>query len=289
VPAGTVLNESRKKKLDQVGELYVLRKDVELYKDYTIKNTDASAEGLKGRCRSQFLSLSSSHSDFVFLLIDQSENASFEKGKQLYEKCETLAKDLLTNLSSVNDVADVVNTGSFGDMSPLERSASLAGFAGLASFISSMGDPVQVMVAALLCNIGLLQLSPKITGHLIKHRKADGLSAAEMAEYSRHPALSVEICLSKKLGLVDKLRTILNCTHVRADGKGFPNNVFGEKIPIESQLIHFCEMVDDTYLLGAAEQGKSFVDIRKEIYESEVKNAKIFTIEAMSKIRTWIT
>jgi len=98
LPKGVAFNEARMKKLESVGEVFVRRDEVDRYRAYVESNPDPSGQGLKSRCRAQYLSFCNSHTQLIFLLVDQSENASFKEGKWLYDRCEILARDLLTTL-----------------------------------------------------------------------------------------------------------------------------------------------------------------------------------------------
>ncbi|MCE3009136.1 MAG: hypothetical protein LW875_00810 [Proteobacteria bacterium] len=286
VPKGSPFTDSRRAKVEALGDLYVKREDIDQYRAYVMANTDASAAGLKSRCRAQYLNFCSSHTDLVFLLSDQSEIGSFQQGKALFEKCQGLAKDLLVSLSSVGEAWEVVNTSSIGEFGSVERSPSLAAYSGLLSLMSNVGDSTDVMTAALICDIGLIDLSPKLSAHLRQVGSADQMNEEQQAEYHQHPAVSLNRCLSRKLPLADKLKNIVMCTHERSDGKGYPHKVPGEKVPLESFLIQFSEKVDQTAMPKMGQARVSPLEARKKALEEGQKEMNQFPFLFLEKIKS---
>ncbi len=286
VPKGSPFTDTRRSKVESLGDLYVKREDIDQYRAYVVANTDASAAGLKSRCRAQYLNFCASHTDLVFLLSDQSEIGSFQQGKDLFEKCQGLAKDLLVSLSSVGEAWEVVNTSSIGEFGSVERSPSLAAYSGLLSLMSSVGDSTDVMTSALICDIGLIDLSPKLSAYLRKAGTADHMDEEQLKEYCQHPTVSLNRCLSRKLPLTEKLKNIVLCTHERSDGKGYPNKVHGEKVPLESYLIQFSEKVDQIAMPKMGQARVNPLEARKKALEEGQKEMNQFPFLFLEKIKT---
>jgi hypothetical protein len=197
ITKGTIIDAAKLARFGSINELYIRRDEVAAYQKFTESNIDNSANGLLARCRAKYLSLCAGHTQLVFMLTDQSEQASFEEGKWLFERCQLLAKDLLTSLASVSDAWDVVNNSSLGEFGSLERSPTIASYAGLTSLLSSLGDPVEVMIGAMLADVGMLQLSPRVTKKLREKGDLSSLHSEELLEYKKHPIFSVNRCLEK--------------------------------------------------------------------------------------------
>jgi response regulator RpfG family c-di-GMP phosphodiesterase len=218
-------------------------------------------------------------------LIDQSENASFKEGKWLYERCEVLARDLLTTLSAVGEAWDVVNNASLGEFGSVERSPTIAAYAGLMSLLATMGEPVDVMIAALLADVGMLELNPAIARKVRQGHGPDSLSGEEMQEYQKHPRLSLNRCAGKKLPLKENVKEMILCTHERVDGKGFPEGRESAKIPQEAMLIQFSEMIDRGAMVTMGQARTPVQEVRKNLVETEQKSAHIFSYTFLQKIK----
>ncbi len=285
LPKGTPFNEARMKKLESVGEVFVRRDEVDRYRHYVEANQDPSALGLKSRCRAQYLSFCNSHSQLVFLLVDQSESASFKEGKWLYDRCEILARDLLTTLSSVGEAWDVVNNSSLGEFGSVERSPTVAAYAGLMSLLATIGEPVDVMVAALLSDVGMLELHPKISKKLRQTQDPGQLKEEELQEYQKHPIFSLNLSLSRKLQIKDTIKEMILNTHERNDGTGFPKKEGGAKIPLEAMLIQFSEMIDRGAMVKMGQARAEVSQVRKDLMTKEMNEGKIFSLNFLQKLR----
>ncbi len=285
VPKGSPITESRLKKLETVGEVYVKRDEVDNYRLYVESHPDNSAQGLKSRCRAQYLSFCKAHAQLLFLLIDQSEGASFKEGKWLYERSEILARDLLTSLSAIGEAWEVVNNSSIGEFGSVERSPTVAAYAGLLSLLASISEPVDVMVAALLSDVGMLELHPKISKKMRAAQGVDSLQGEDLADYRKHPVISLSRCMGRKLAIKPEIQEMMMGCHERADGTGFPNAKKGEKIPQGAMLIQFSEMIDRGAMVKMGQEKISVQDVRNKIIQTEMTDAKIFNLGFLQKIK----
>jgi putative nucleotidyltransferase with HDIG domain len=94
----------------------------------------------------------------------------------------------------------------------------------------------QIQVASLLHDIGKIA----IPDHVLN--KAGRLNREEMLEIQRHPRIGCNI-----LGRLPKFReitTIVLHHHERFDGKGYPEQLAGEQIPMESRIIAVADSFD---------------------------------------------
>lgn len=286
IPKGTSLDEARLKKINVAGELLIKRTDVAEYKKYISKYLNQSAKALLTRCRAQYLHFCKSHFDLVSLLSDQSEGASFEKGKELYERCENLASELLATLAMVEDPFEVVNSSNIGGFGSLERSPAVAAFAGVLSLKSGLGEPKEVMTAALIVDIGMLDMTPQIMQKIRKDNSIKSLNAEELKLYHQHPAMSLNKCLSRKIQIKDSIRNMILCSHERMDGKGFPQATFPDKISVEAMLIQFADMIDQMCLVKWGEQKISAKEAMDKTIEENITNKGAFTFDFISKMKS---
>jgi len=289
VPAlakGVSLTEGKLKKLESIGEVFVRREEVSKYKKYIEANVDRSAAGLKSRCRVQYLDLCVSHTDLVFLLTDQSETSSYDLGKSLFERCQTLASDLLMTLATVGDAWDIVNHSSLGDFGSLERAPTIASYAGLMSLMAGIGDSTEVMIASLIADVGLLELPPHISNKIRKDRSTENLRTEDLVLYQQHPIVSLNRCLARKLQMTETLKETVLCSHERVDRQGFPNQPKADRIPMEALLIQFCELVDQNTMTKMGEAPKYPTEVKKQIYQKEYDSGQRFSILFLEKIKT---
>ncbi len=285
LPKGSPLTEGRLKKLDGIGEVYVRRDEVDRYRAFVEANPDRSGQGLKSRCRAQYLSFCNSHTQLIFNLIDQSENASFKEGKWLYDRCEMLAKDLLVTLSTVGEAWDVVNNSSIGEFGSVERSPAISAYAGLISLMTNLGEPTQVMIAGLLSDVGMLELPPALTKKMRQGHGTQELSSEEMELYRRHPVTSLNRCLARKLSLKEEIKEMILCSHERVDRKGFPEGREGPKILFEAMLLQFSELMDQGAMVKMGQARRPVQDVRRDLLKAEIANANIFSYVFLQKLK----
>jgi hypothetical protein len=281
---GSVLSDRKIAKLLETKELYIQRDDLQKFQLYTETHQDRSAKGLTARCRIQYLKLCRAHAHLLTLLIDQSESSSFAQGKQLLDDCSALASDLLTSLASVEDPWSVVNNSSLGESGSAERSTSVAAMAGLLGLQLDGVKEDEVVLAALLCDFGMLDLPPATLKKIRRLGKAS-LSGEDLQNYHQHPIKSVNRCLSRKLPLPEKVKNIMMATHEKANGRGFPKQLPKDKIPLESQVIQFSEIVDEASLVKMGEERHSVQEIQKRIIQSELEQAQTFDLSFLQHTR----
>jgi HD-GYP domain-containing protein (c-di-GMP phosphodiesterase class II) len=93
-----------------------------------------------------------------------------------------------------------------------------------------------VQVAALSHNVGLLGVPARVIA------KPDILSLTEMETMRRHPTYS-QMVLEALPGM-EKIATWVGAHHERIDGKGYPEMLKADDIPLEARIISLA----DTYV-----------------------------------------
>jgi putative nucleotidyltransferase with HDIG domain len=94
----------------------------------------------------------------------------------------------------------------------------------------------RIHVAALLHDIGKIAMSDQVLN------RAGRLNREEMLEIQRHPCIGSNI-LSRLPGFQD-IATIVLHHHERFDGDGYPEQLAGEAIPLESRIIAVADSFD---------------------------------------------
>jgi response regulator RpfG family c-di-GMP phosphodiesterase len=94
-----------------------------------------------------------------------------------------------------------------------------------------------IRVAALLHDIGEIGISERILA-----QPAEAMNMDDFAVYSLHPVRS-QMALVNISGL-RKAGTLIRHHHERFDGKGFPDKLAGEEIPLGSRILALADQVD---------------------------------------------
>lgn len=278
------LTEAKYQKMLALNELYISRDDLAKYQIYTDQHQDRSAKGILARCRLKYLELCKAHANLVYLLYDQSEAASFSQGKVLLEQSAKVASDILENLSSVEDPWTVINNSTLGESGSVERSASIAAMAGLLTLHLKDTNTNDVVLAGLLCDVGVLQMPPSILKK-IRSTGVGSLSADELSVYKKHPLSSVNLCLEKKLPLSDLVKSIIMGSHEKQNGTGFPKALLGSDIPKESQLLQYCERVDQALVIKMGQAAPKVREVQNKVIELEIAERVNLSLETSLEIK----
>ncbi len=255
------ISASRLIKLRQASELYVARRELGLFKQYIEARPSRSSKELLYRCRIRFLCLCSTYADLVLLLSDQAEQATLDHGTTLLNECRDLCSNLASVIAEFENVWDIIDASAIGNMGSVERSTAVATYVAVFGLKMNIENIEEVMIGALLCDVGLLLLSSTLLKKLKLHLT---LHQDEFKKYSLHPLKSIEAVLARKVQLNPRLRKIIEMTHERADGKGFPHQPLAARIPIESQLIQFCQELDSRILIRIGETKRDPWKVRQE-------------------------
>lgn len=289
IPKGTLFSEEKQKKLLTINEIYISREDLESYVEYFLVHEDKSANGLSSRCRAQFQVVASMHTNLMMNLTDQSEQGSYEGGKQILDKILKLCNDLLLTLATVPEPWNIIDQSAIGTIGATDRSMFIASMAALTSFLSGLGVAEEIMFGGLFCDLGLLDLSPKCLALLNSTEDRERLPAEDLNAYTHHPLISLNRLLERKIQLSDRQKEIILCTHEQMDKCGFPRKVAPEKIPIESALIYFHELIDLEFRMQMGKQRLTYIEARQKVLDRELKSGKKFSLLLLETIRKHIS
>jgi hypothetical protein len=272
VHKGMTIDASRVKKLRDVVEVYVKRNDISLYREYLNANQDLSASGLISRCRAQYLNLSVAYADMAITLTNQTESSSFQEGRLMLEKIQTMASDLLNSLMAAGNVWDIVNNSVIGDFGSVERSPAIAAYSGFIAMMTGIVSPETIMLASLVQRLGLLSCRGEVTQKMRRKREQE-LTELEKTDYQQYPIRSINVVLNKKIQLPEEVKSAIQFCHSNLDMTGFPQ-IAAVKIPRAAQILHFCNILDERVQVNL---GKVKPDFKTEYY-------KLVNEEAASKI-----
>lgn len=280
--AGDVLDEAKISKCASVGEMYIRQKDATEFSKYTAAHTDNSAAGLARRCRAQFLSLSSSYVDLIYHLTNRGEYASYKQGQDFLKQTNEVALSMVASLGGFDDAWNIINNSSIGTFGSIERAPAIAAYAALFSLQADIGPLEDVMLSALLSDLGIIYLNPTITRKLRNH-EIENLTQAERDEYIRHPSISIDVVLERKLPISPNVRNIISCSHERVNGKGFPKGLFAEKVPKIAELIQIAELIDQATSVRLGQARIEKTAFMKEFFARELDHRR-FSLDLITKL-----
>jgi len=94
----------------------------------------------------------------------------------------------------------------------------------------------QIFMMGILHDIGKVGVSSKIIN------KTSRLTDQEYAQMKAHPAIGSTIL--EKVSLLPELRIGARWHHERIDGRGYPDGLHGDKIPLEAKIIAVADAYD---------------------------------------------
>lgn len=94
----------------------------------------------------------------------------------------------------------------------------------------------KVSTAALMHDIGKIGVPDNILN------KASSLTKIEYEQIQSHPAIGANIL--SNVDFLKDIAEIIRCHHERCDGKGYPNHLTHDQIPIESSILSIADVYD---------------------------------------------
>lgn len=171
-----------------------------------------------------------------------------------HEKLERISMQIVTALSGAIDAKDTYTNGHSTRVAEYSRKiAERAGF--------SQREQEDIYMMGLLHDVGKIGVPDAIIN------KPARLTEEEFAIIKQHPVMGAEIL--KNITEFPKLSTGARWHHERYDGKGYPDGISGEEIPIEARIIAVADAYD------AMSSRRSYRDVLpQEKVRGEVLNGK---------------
>lgn len=121
-----------------------------------------------------------------------------------------------------------------------------------------------IRVAGVLHDIGKLKVSSYIYG-----RAEDTMQIEEMRYIRRHAEFGYQI--AKNEGYEEEICNMILYHHENYDGTGYPNNLYGEQIPIGARVLRICDVF--SALISDRPYRKAFdIETAIRLCIDEVKN-----------------
>lgn len=280
---GFVLSDKKYRRLEVFPQVYVHRKDLDSYRKYIEAYNDRSGRALRKRCRANLMSLMGIYSELTLLLTMDAEVGRSEVLQQKLETYQQIFASLADHLKDCADVWNVVIESLDLQFCRYERGPMILAYATLIAAKLTLPCLKDLALAVLLSDIGLVELPQNVYKNFLQ-TGPDGLSAEEAEVFKTHVDTSLSRARLRELPLPPELEQAVLCTHERQDGTGFPHQVSGDKIPEESQLIQFCEVLDRRVRQGLQNPATSHEALRKELWDLEKEHSDRFSAEFLDKI-----
>ncbi|MBO9668420.1 MAG: hypothetical protein J7501_16595, partial [Bdellovibrio sp.] len=280
---GSVLSDSKYQKMLKKDSLYILGRETSAYLEYINTYFDTSGSSLRKRSRSLFLAICQTWLELSEYIVFDFKTAPEEAVQKHYQDLFSLAEQLLVLMESEEGLWDTFKDAIQNELFEKWRGPWIAVYAAYMSKKSQVGNPLDTFMAALFCDIGLFDISDQVAQKSLASGESS-LAEGEITEYRKHPVLSLNRCLLKKVPLSEAVKAILVSVHERADGQGFPSQTPPELLPVEASLIRFAEMIDLGVRTTLKETGVGFRFLKEKTWEKESTNPGSFSKEFLDKI-----
>ncbi|MGZ3691547.1 MAG: HD domain-containing phosphohydrolase [Pseudobdellovibrio sp.] len=162
------------------------------------------------------------------------KTAIFEEGKAYLNYANQIIAEYVKSPKIFDFHKELLkSTGSNSD-GLYERSQKVATICGLISLATGRAKPEDLVIAALLCDLGLSQLPIEI-----REKSESELSRDEKEIFETHVPKTLSILASKRIVILPEVREAITQHHERYDGKGFPEKMPGYRLSVESQILSF--------------------------------------------------
>jgi hypothetical protein len=280
---GAVLSDSKYQKMLSKGGLLIQGRETTAYMEYINTYFDRSGLSLRKRLRSVFLSIAAVWVELSEVILFEFKTASDEEVVALYEQLTQLAAVMIEIMKSDENLWEAIREVFDNDLFDKWRSPWVAIYAAYLSVKSDVGNPIDALMSGLFCDVGLMDIPDSTYQKFLSLGEAY-LEQQQTEEYRKHPMMSLNRCLFKKVPVNEAVKAIMVCVHERADEKGYPSQTPFDMVPAESSLIRFAELIDFGVRTTMQEKSIGFKYLREKIWEEAKAKPGNFSNEFMDKI-----
>ncbi|KYG64122.1 hypothetical protein AZI86_15095 [Bdellovibrio bacteriovorus] len=283
IHGNAVLTETRVQRLEQYKELFIRVGDSSKYYEYINNYYDSSGAALRKKARALFLAVyyySLALNEHILFDFKSAPDSQIE---EIYAALLGIANPLLEIMKSKEDLWEIFREAHNNEIAPFWRGPWIAVYATLMAVRSGVGDPLVTLMSGLLMDVGLYDLDEDTArAYLLSEDKK--LAPNMLSSFEKHPLLSLNRSLIKKVPINDAIKSVIVCTHEKSNESGFPNQVPTDKLPVEAQLLMFAERVDQEVLTVMKKNGVGFRFLKEKYWESEKTSGQNFSEEFLTAI-----
>jgi HD-GYP domain-containing protein (c-di-GMP phosphodiesterase class II) len=184
-------------------------------------------------------------------------SAQLDDGRDFAAQAAEVVSALVPRTEAVRDLYEQL-LRQMGDAHEglYQRAQRVAAVAGLIALGVGQCKPEDVVLAALLCDIGTVLLDEDLHTRSYDTSAFRALGEPERKAVSAHVATSLQTLADKKMAILPKVRTAIQQHHEKYDGSGYPGAIKGPKIAREAQILSVALQLD---LLTAVRPGQARV------------------------------
>lgn len=236
---GDKLNQERLDRLRAYRQttVFVASEQMSAFYNYSARRLVELEDGAQSSTE-RLEKLQSSVRDFITGILSASYSQNIAQGRQATVNIRKVIDQyiLLKNPNSIYQrVLDEV--GQKGDA--YSHAGHVSTYSALFSMAAQVGSPNEVAAAALLHDVGISMLPPEI--QVLPESK---MSKDELLVYRTHPKHSLDTLQSRKLLLGDDAISAVLEHHERFSGGGYPNNLDGKRVNVNSQILGLSDAFD---------------------------------------------
>ncbi len=240
-----VLSDKKFKRLEKVSQIYIQSHALQAYQEYIESYYDSFNTGLQKRTKAAFLQLVYAYTQISGLLMNGEGDLNTAKNSEMLAQllgfCESRHTTLINYIKSSSEpFHNYIQMFQSHGLSSFDRSLFIAGLAAFLSEMSGVGQPGLILKSSLMACSGLMFSDQKTYlkwhDHLESH-----WSLEDRVHFSDAIKISGEI---GRLNLADfkgPMAQIVSHVFERFDGKGLPDKISGEKIPVETSVIQLAD------------------------------------------------
>lgn len=270
VREGETLSEEKVKKMAEreIRSVFVSTQEIEKFYEYTagqlaaMTGDAAISETEKKQKLSQAV-----RSLLRDVIGTQSNETTFEQGKELLTNCQNVVKQYILKSSSASWYSKISSALS-SDTDQFNHAGRVSTLAALISMGVSIGKPEELALAGLLHDSGIALMPAEF------HNKLETeMSPQELEEYKKHPEMAVSLAKQRKIVLSESLQKIILQHHERFDGTGYPNKVIGKKLMPEAQVLAIADELDLLCIPKPGQLRLTPAAAMKQIRQRQIDNA----------------
>jgi len=152
--------------------------------------------------------------------------------KNLEELSKALERIYETTIRTLAETIDAKSNYMIGHSNKVQRYATIIG----KRLYLTTEEQKALEIAALLHDIGRIAISNNIWD------KPGKLSSEEYELVKKHPSYSADVVQS--ISFLNRVTKIIKAHHERYDGKGYPDGLKGEDIPLEARILAIADAYD---------------------------------------------
>jgi HD-GYP domain-containing protein (c-di-GMP phosphodiesterase class II) len=166
-------------------------------------------------------------------IYDVSEDSDIESGREVLSRCMKLVSQYITGGKSNSWYNDLVKRVS-GGIDDYAHATEVSVLAAMIAIGIGQEKPEDLAVAGFLHDISLVDLPEGI-----EDLPLSSFDSKIQEQYKQHPNTSVQYLRKKRLAVMENVQKAMAEHHERADGKGFPKGLDGDRISLEGQILSF--------------------------------------------------